>query len=445
MRYLLLLTVLLFSELLSSQGYYIRGQITDYETGQPIENVHVTISGVSIATTISDFKGNFAISLSEINLTIVIKFNAINYKPIEIEKKISGKETLLAIKMEFAPVMLPEVGIFAGPDTVWSNDVLNVADFILRPAGMLLLTYEKEERWKRQEDSKTTLYAGCRLILLDSLGNEVTRYLVSELCRGFQTNFYGDVFLMSHKKIHLVDIAESKISISEIERKVFEQQIEPVIDSIQQRIYFSNYTRNFPAFEYMIYNAKDSTQQSMRYVVDEQMMKMFRSEYKYMQPREKLEAFRFELDTGIDREIIAAYMRGFQNTYYYEPLNSPLLVANDTLLLFDHTHDKLIRFDQQGNPIDSTSITYHKNNKLHRWSEKLVKDLADEKIYTYFDRQGYHYVKAIDQSTGATGSAMKLTHRYSENIRIRKGYVYYVYRPYESAQKRFLYRERLQF
>lgn len=443
MKYLILSITLLISEFIAAQSFYLRGKITDVETGQPVENAIVSVTGSKTSTAYSSADGSYSVVVQNAGATIRIVINAINYKSIETEKKVTGRDMQYDVRLQFAPVMLPEVGIHSGPDTVWSSAELNVADFVIRPGGLLLLTYEKEERWKRQEDSKTTLYSGCRLISVDSTGREIKRKLITELCKGFQTNFFGDVFLMTHKKIHLVDADDEDIFLSEIDRKVYEQQIQPVVDSIRHHIYLSNYNKDFPAFEYLIYNTGDSSQQVMRYIEDEEMMKMFRSEYKYLQPREKLEAFRFELETGVDREVIAAYMRGFQNTYYYEPINAPLLVANDTLLLFDHNHSKLIRFDQRGNAIDSTEIAYHKNNKLNRWSETLVKDLSNDEVYTYYERDGYHYVKKINRTTGATGNAMKLTHRYSENLRVHAEYVYYVYRPYESAQKKFLYREQL--
>ena len=445
MRFLNLIIFLLVSESIMAQSVSIRGSITDSDSGQPIENTQISVNEIPSASALSDVNGNYSIDIREMRDKITIKFDAINHKIVEIEIKIDGKDIELNVKLDFKAVMLPDVNVQSGPETVYGNEFLNVADFVIQPKGILLLTYEKEERWKRQEDSKTTLYSGCRLILIDSTGKEITRKLITELCVEFYTNFFGDVFLRTHKNIHLINFSEDQIFLSQIENKIFEQQIEPIIDSIKHNIYLSNYSKDFPAFEYMIYNSVDSSQRTMRYIIDEDMMRMFRSEYKYLQPREKLEAFRFELETGVDREIIAAYMRGFQNTYYYEPLNAPLLVVNDTILLFDHHHDILIRFDKDGMPLDSSEIGYHKNNKLMRWSEKMVKDLAEEKVYTYFDRDGYHYVKNINALTGIPGKEMKLTHRYSDNIRIHNGYVYYVYRPYESSQNKFLYRERLQF
>ncbi|MBL0315191.1 MAG: hypothetical protein IPP69_05175 [Flavobacteriales bacterium] len=50
---------------------------------------------------------------------------------------------------------------------------------------------------------------------------------------------------------------------------------------------------------------------------------------------------------------------------------------------------------------------------------------------------------SINTSNGATGKATRLTHPYVEKIRMRNGWIYYVYRPFESLQTRYLYRERI--
>ena len=49
----------------------------------------------------------------------------------------------------------------------------------------------------------------------------------------------------------------------------------------------------------------------------------------------------------------------------------------------------------------------------------------------------------IKYRTGLIGKTTKLKFRFIENIKIEKGYVYYIYRPFESSQKRFLYKEKL--
>jgi len=445
-----LLAILL---LLSSLSAYtqtelkLRGRITDVETGNPITGAFINISGTPYGAN-SGMDGWYEITCKQALDSFSVSARSLNYVTQTVHKtsgikKDEKREMIIHFKLQFEAFMLPPVSISDAPDTVWGSKELNVADFAFVPQGMLLLAYEKEDRWKRQEDAKVTLYSGCRLILLDANGKEITRRLIGETCINLYTGYFDDVFLRCHKQTYHVFIEDGLIVLFPINEKDFENGIKPVVDTIGSLTYFSNYDENFPAFQYMIFNRADSSYSTFRHIIDEEMMRMLRSEYKYLDPRGKLDALKLELKTGIDKEVIAAYMRGFQNTYYYEKLNAPLIVSNDTLLLFDHNHSKMVRFDWQGQALDSILISYHKLSKPERWSEQLLKDNISELIYTYSQKNGYTYAKQIDTKTGNSLPDYKLTHRYVSNIRIKDHWVYYIYRPFENSQNRFLYKERL--
>ena len=64
-------------------------------------------------------------------------------------------------------------------------------------------------------------------------------------------------------------------------------------------------------------------------------------------------------------------------------------------------------------------------------------------LYAVFQRNGYQWLRAIDPVTGLLGERTRLTYRYPERTQVFNGSVYYVYRPFESLQKRSIYRERL--
>ncbi len=425
----------------------VKGKVTDIETGEAISNVFVQIVGTPYAANTSK-AGFYEIKCTQPIDTFSVSVKAFNH----ISQTKSGlkgaanaeqKEVVVNFKLQFLAVELPVVDVNSDPDTVWGSKELNVADFAFVPQGLLLLTYEKEDRWKRQEEASVTLYSGCRLILLDKEGKEVTRKLVTEISKDLYTGYFEDAFLRCRKNTYHIHIEDDLIQLFPISESDFEKGIKPVVDTLGTLTYFSNFDENYPAFQYMIFDQRDSTYNSFRYIIDEEMMRMLRSEYKYLDPRGKVEALNFELRTGMDKEVIAAYMRGFQNTHYYEKLNVPLIVSRDTLMIFDHKHDKMIRFDWRGQALDSILISYHKLKKPERWSEQLMKDKESHLIYTYSQKNGYTYVKQIDTRTGNSLPSIKLSNRYVSNIRINDGWAYYIYRPFENSQQRFLYKERI--
>ena len=65
-------------------------------------------------------------------------------------------------------------------------------------------------------------------------------------------------------------------------------------------------------------------------------------------------------------------------------------------------------------------------------------------MYAFFSKDQHHYIKQINYQTGKEILTYKLKHHSAQKIKIKDGYVYYVYRPFDSTQEKFLYRERIQ-
>jgi hypothetical protein len=74
----------------------------------------------------------------------------------------------------------------------------------------------------------------------------------------------------------------------------------------------------------------------------------------------------------------------------------------------------------------------------------LYVDKFENKVYAFFSKDGHHYLKQINHQTGKEVKTYKLKHHSAEKIKIKDGYVYYVYRPFDSTQEKFLYRERIE-
>ena len=77
------------------------------------------------------------------------------------------------------------------------------------------------------------------------------------------------------------------------------------------------------------------------------------------------------------------------------------------------------------------------------WKKQMHFDEAQVRVHALFQKQGYYHLKEISLSSGKIVGEKKLTHKYVEKMQVNDGYVYYVYRPYESLQKKFLYKEKL--
>lgn len=456
-RLLLISLLCLVFQNIKGQKYIWEGTLSDSETSKIISNASLAQENSNFGL-ISNSKGEFKIKFDNCQNSFVIshlsyKVKYVDWSPSDFKKQVNASgeiEYYLKRNIQLDPrsINIGNVQVYASPnppDTIYGIEQYNVGDFaFLNDGHSLLMAYEKEKRWKREGESKKSLYSGCRLILLDGNNKELDSYSMGDqVCESLYTEFLGEVFLKTKSQYFLIKIINSDITLESIKTSDFEEIIKPVVDTIGDLVYLSSYAEDYPAFEYYVFNKKDSTVRTLQWIVDQPLMDLFRSEYKYMDGRSKLEAYRYELKTGIEKEIVAAYMTGFTNDIYYQSLYAPIFIHDDTITVFDHYEDKMITYDSKNNSIDSTLISYHKTGRKKEWQDQMIQDEVSGEIYAIFLKNGYYYLKQINKQTGMVENPFKLFYKFSENIKVKNGYVYYIYRPFESSQKKFLYRERI--
>jgi hypothetical protein len=172
------------------------------------------------------------------------------------------------------------------------------------------------------------------------------------------------------------------------------------------------------------------------------MMELYRSEYKWVDIRTKIWAKEKEFETGIDAEVWvgATY---FTQSIYYKEVYAPMFSRNDTVFVFDHYKNLMFRYDAKGELMDSIAIYYHLRPKESGWKKLLLQDQVTGQIYIVYENAGKTTLQRFDSATGTLGEIILLYFRYADNIIIRDNYIYYVYRPFESLQKKYLYKEKM--
>ncbi len=336
-------------------------------------------------------------------------------------------------------VQMPLV-ITAGPSVVFSSDTWNVGDFMWDSnSELVLLVYEKEKRWKRQEDANRTIFENVRIAFNSGLQSQrqwVSMHL-NENAIGFYPQFPGEVIVEGEKN-HYLRVDEHLVLLPD---SIFKPHFKPVVEKLKEdEFVVTDFHPDYPAFSY--YKAPEDSQWiALHYIQDEKEMELFRSEYKYLGPREKLEAFQFELDNKIDKEIIGAYMSGFPNKPYHSPIYAPLILLGDTIMVFDHLHDVVTFYNCNGNKIDVKPCHHHKLKGVGKWKGEVWRDAVTHKLYTAYEKSGKIIWYEMDALNDKLVLCMELAYRYCEKIKVRGGEVFFVYRPFESSQKRYLYKQ----
>ncbi len=431
------------SDFLNAQKYepLIQINILDKRTGEGINNVSVFIKSENDSTLAktSHGKGRVEVLLRE-NESYTLSFIHPLYNTLNATRKIGfieHNDDTLKWTFEMLPLSsrtLNEVVIRPPgvPDTVFQSEEISVADFEMLPNGkMVLLTYPKQ--LKKGSDLK--LYDGQQILSSFSIPD-----VAEELVRDFR----GNAHVICKENVFCVSMLSDTLNLSTLPRDYFFNYVAPIVDTSTTKLFFSNFNELYPAFDYFAFDQLDSVYKRIAEIEDELMMELYRSEYKWVDVRTKLWAKYKELETGIDAEIWVG-ANYFTQSLYYKELYAPMFGKNDTFYVFDYYKDRLLSFDKNGDPIDSVAIYHHYNPKYTGWAKQLLQDRQTGMIYALFQKDGFTYLGLMDLNTGEVSEKVKLAYKYVDKVLVFNNSVYYIYRPFESAQKKFLYKERLPY
>ncbi|TND08899.1 MAG: hypothetical protein FD123_1753 [Bacteroidetes bacterium] len=413
----------------------ITGLVSRLENGEILPDAVVKIKGTAtIAQTGKN--GHYAI-LTEQKTNITVEF--IHYgcesQRIMITPELLAKsknDTLrLDVQLKYKPQEFSVTEIRPGADTVIGNWRFFIEDYMFVDDRYVLLTWEKSLK-------------EAKVMLVSESAGVISQQNIPVEAKELYRDYQGFINVLCKDAVYRVKVRGDNLSLAEMPYEDFVDRMLPCVDTLDNLILFSNYSRDYPAFSYFTYNPADTTVRKIRYIVDEPLMGMYQYEFDYLKPKDRLYARKMEMYTGVDKRIIAATMTGFSKSQFYRPIYAPMFVAHDTICVFDHYVDKLYRFDSQCRKLDSSSIDYHHPKNWRDWGRKLVQDEVTDDVYTIYEKGSFFYLKKIDLKTGKIAGSFKISNNYIKHIRLRDGFVYYIHRPYESVQKKFLYRERIE-
>lgn len=362
-------------------------------------------------------------------------FHSIGYQDLYVKigkklfRKRVGDTIYLKVQLPYATLEGPTITAFKPPDTAFRHPTLSVQDFEFHLDRFVLLTFEK------------SMSRGTE-VLLATTDTVLSRYQVPGEAVSLFKDFRERIYVICKEKVFLCSFRNDRVALSPVLTDDFYSRNWLILDSLGTQFYYSNRNELYPGYEYFAQHFDDTVPTRLHHVEDELIMDLYRAEYKYANGQEKLWAVRQEMATGVDKEVWMGAKYFTQSLYYKVPY-APLFVREDTVFVFDHYRDLLYKFNQENEKIDSIPIYYHKATKPSKWEQPLIDDETTQDIYGLFMRQGHSHLKLINTETGMTSLAFRVYYKFAENIKIDKGYVYYIYRPYESAQERYIYREKI--
>ncbi len=427
----------IFNHVKAQEGF-LQIRCTDSETKDPIRNAGFSLLRKdSLEYYSSNEQGLIFFKLTKEDLYFVdIQHGYYNSSKVKLalSKASKGSDTTkLEVVLKKSKIHEIQEVIAAAPGVpvvVFSSDKFSVSDFEMLPnAEILLLVYPK------------TLAKGGELMLVK--GSEILKtFQVKEKPLELIHDFRGNPHIVCESGVYGVHRKEGEIGISTYDKAYFMKYIFPIVDTAYSKLYFSTYNKDYPAFDYFAFDQIDSAYTKIAAIKDDLMMELYRSEYKWVDIRTKLWAREQEYLTGIDKEIWVG-ANYFTQSIYYKELYAPMFHRNDSIFVFDYYKDLMFTYDIHGDKLDSIAIFHHYQPKKTGWKQKLLQDPETKQIYAFFEKDGICSIKWLNTKTGQLGEKMILEHKYVDKIAIHGNMAYYIYRPFESAQKKFLYRSKL--
>lgn len=440
MKYLLLTLFFIFGLTTLAQKKEVNFIFIEKSSGESIETIEYTVENALTKKNISGENNVFI--LSEGDEQLKLKVVDLSYKRmdtlivVEDFLKSRKKRLTITIYISYDGQIVDGVdvsGVYR-PQIIFSSDSLHVEDFeILDDNKLIVLTYPKK------------LVKGSRLVFL--VNNEVIHefdvpnsIIAVELSRDYR----GNTYLKGKEGIYHVLLDVRGFSLNLVDQEYFNNYIQPVHDTLDNHVFISNYSEWYPAFEYYGVDVTDTNFQELAKIEDELMMELYRAEYKWADVRTKLWAWDMESETGIDREVWVG-ANYFTRSLYYEPLYAPIFLRTDSVVVFDFYKDSIFIYDGDTyKKIQTIPIDFHHLSNKTGWQKRMLQDPVTSRIYNMYEYAGYFSLREIYLPKGEEQRKMPLNYRYCEKIQIYNGYVYYTYRPFESIQKKYIYREKLE-
>ena len=423
------------------QQALLHGTVVDAISGTPLKDAHIVVKGSEYATA-TDAQGKFSLRC-ERQGDVVLVVSYIGYAGTERKvsrRELEGKDAMV-IRLEPKTTLLPILDVQAeGPEVVYQRTDLHVGAYHANAEGLWVLTYEKPQLWHAEGDAGQQVLRGARLHLLDTDFHERASILMPSDAHALHHDHAQRTLVEGLKEAWFAWMGEDGIELGRIDKHTLHDAVLPWTDSIAGKLLGNNLDVTFPAFDHFARDMATGEDHIFCSVTDAHTLELFRSQYKYMEGRDKVIAMDLALETGIDAEIIAGYMTGFPKDLYFHVPYAPLFVVHDTICVFDHYRERMRRYSAALEVLDEVPIT-HQN--VRDWDGMLLQDAATEEVYVQFSRNARTWIRRIDPRTGELGAATALTYSYPEEVQVYNGYVYYVYRPFGSLQKRTLYREAL--
>ncbi len=437
--YIAAIILLLCQDALSQDQFVIKGRIKDKTSGVPISDVNIKLRDFPAGTTTSK-EGEFSISVEELPVILIISHINYQTKIIEIADLF---EQEISLSLERKTEELDEVVISGSKvETVYKDDVYSVLDYEFLSDDILLLVYRNsfsKELMLLNPSNDTIAKINSTKIKPASLFKDCFD-AVHVLCKdtAYQLYFHDGLIdliyptpVYEFKKLMLPCVTQLNDNIyfklTFFNELVVEYQfakeregqlhlLRRIVDSVKTDLINSNpYMRSL--LNIGLYNgAEEGILNMIDYVAMEEQVKMMND----------LRAGEFE----------AHYLRKIVLT----PVFAPLVKLRDTLVIFNQPQGQIEFYSSNSRLIRTVKINYADDPD---WVKEIITDEISGNVYCLFLKSGVYNIRKVNTQNGQMDEILRIYYPFVKKIKVRDGYVFYLYKGMVDGENSKLFRQKL--
>jgi len=433
------------------KGFYISGRVTDALNGEPVENANISIQNTTTGTSTNEL-GEFVVWIS--HLPFIVEISHVTYETKTLQY---GHQPLQPLKISVNPRTEPlsEVVITSRRiDTVYADRIYSVLDYELCDRGILLLIYKA--RLSRSE-----------LLLQDYSGNTLLELKILPMKPlSLYRDCLGEIHILSEDKAYQVSIQETSMELyPPYDINFFAEVMAGCKFKIGHKVYFEDVQFFELVKKFYYVNTTDTTSHLLAVATDQEKIEFLRQNPEnYNINTRDLDLNLLEGMKGLPSDQqnlskirdIDVTLR-FNKMAYLSRIYAPFYPMNDSVVIFNHPAGVIQFFNLSDSLVAETPITYQETDaddihstlvygfaKRTKWLEQVFVDETDNKAYTLFQNiNGTMDLKEINLETGKLAFKLNIPFPYVQKIKLRGGFVYFVYKGYGESPKKKLFRQKV--
>jgi hypothetical protein len=441
-----ILTILfLYTFLSSAQNHaiWIKGKITSSETGEPLQNVNIRVKD-TYRGTLSDQFGYFKIALYKMPSTLI--FSHVGFHTSEKSFTVEPLQKL-EIVLEKKTEQLEEFVVTSNRiDTVYISRRYAVLDYELWDEKIILLIYRNN--LNRAE-----------ILLLDENNKEVSSIeVLPEKPEQLIKDCFGNIHIITKTKVYQIYPKEEQLLLyPSVNKDIFREIMGNCEFIVGNRLYYQNFEYQNLITNYFYIDTALNERNRFRMILDQQKVDYlaYNPEF-YMGDQILVDNVMGDNDPDKQRALrtLDAEKR-FHLMAYLTPVFAPMKKMGDSICIFNHPQSVIEFYDANDSLVGETPIEYHHqvrpNNtfiltyafyKSKKWQEEIYIDDEARKAYTLFvNNNGSKELVEIDLNSGRLKYSMKIPFPYVEKIKVRDGFVYFLYKGWGEMDKKKLFRQ----